>query len=148
MPEQNPLEPFLDQISEFLKTYEENREQKLTGSPSSKDIADLMNLLSRVDAMKQAYEIAKKEQGLTEEEITKAIHEKSEQASPKHKQIMKKIESMRKDIHLEHEIIEKTIKQERRKKVQSANIFKSKKRKGSKSQKSLHISFRKGWKKM
>ena len=50
MPEQNPLEPFLDQISEFLKTYEENREQKLTGSPSSKDIAELMNILSHHNA--------------------------------------------------------------------------------------------------
>jgi len=148
MPEQNPLEPFLDQISEILKTYEENREHKLTGSPSSKDVAELMNLMARVDAMKQAYEIAKKEQGLTEEEITKAIHEKSEQVSPKHKQIMKKIESMRKEIHLEHDIIDKTIKDERRKKVQSSNMFKSKKKKGGRSQKSLHISFRKGWKKM
>jgi len=148
MPEENPIEPFLDQISEILKTYEENREKKLTGSPSSKDIADLMNLMSRVDAMKEAYEIAKKEQELTEDEITKAIHEKAEQASPKHKQILKKIESMQKEIKLEHEVIEKTIKQERRKKVQSASMFKSKKKKGAKSQKSLHISFRKGWKKM
>ncbi|NGX58840.1 MAG: hypothetical protein K940chlam3_01748 [Chlamydiae bacterium] len=147
MSEENPLEPFLDQISEILKTYDENREKKLVGNPSEGDIADLMNIMGRVDAMKKAYEAAKKEQGLTEEDITKALQKDQEKATPKHRQILKKIESLRKDIHLEHKIIDKTLKEERRKKIQSGSTFKTKK-KGKKTQKSLHISFRKGWKKM
>jgi len=131
MPEQSPLEPFLDQIAEILSAYDENRDKTLTGSPSSEDIAELMNLMGRVDAMKKAYEIAKQEQGISEDEIDQALKKESEQVSPKHKQILKKIEGMRKDIHLEHSIIDKTIKEERRKKVQASNIFKTKKKKGA-----------------
>jgi len=148
MPESNPLESFLDQISKFLETYDQNRETKLTGAPSSQDISDLMNVMARVEAMKEAYEVAKKQQGITEEEISKAMKEKSEHLSPKQKQIMNKIARMRKEIHREHKIVDNTIKQERQKKVQAGQAFKSKKKKKSKSQKSLHISFRKGWKKM
>jgi len=148
MPEQNPLEPFLDQISKFLETYDQNRETKLTGVPTSQDIADLMNVMARVDAMKEAYEIAKKEQGLTEEEIANATRKQSEQLSPKQKQILNKIERMRAEIQREHQIIDITIKQERQKKIQSGQMFKSKKKKKHKSLKSLNISFRKGWKKM
>lgn len=149
MSEENPLEPFLDQISEILKIYDQNREKKLAGNPSYSDVASLMNILGRVEAMKKAYEQTKIEQGLTEDDITKALQKKPEQLTPKHQQILKKIEHLREDIQLEQRVIDKTLKKERRKKIQTGTVIKSNKGKRKKSdQRPLHISFRKGWKKM
>ncbi len=148
MPEKNPLEPLLDQISKILQTFDEKKDQKLEGDPTSQDIADLINITSRVEAMKEAFEIAKKEQGITDEEISKAMRENRERLSEKDKQILDRIERMRKEIHMDYELISTSIENERRKKIKGGRMFKKGKHKKSKSQKSLHISFRKGWKKM
>lgn len=148
MSEKNPLEPLLDQISDILNLFEQNRETQLKGNPSAQNIADLMNVMARVDAMKQAYEEAKKATGLTEEDINKAMRDKSDHVDPKYQKLLSKIDRMRKEASFNSKMIGHTIEAERRKKVESSNLFKTKKKRKQKSQKSLSISFRKGWKKM
>jgi hypothetical protein len=148
MAEKNPLEPLLDQIAEILKTFDENKGKQIEGDPTSQDVADMINVMNRVDALKKAYEITKKEQGLTEEDIQKTMRENRDRLSEKDQRLLDKIAKMRSEAKLKHDMVENAVEQERRKKVKSGRMFKKGKKRKSKAQKSLSISFRKGWKKL
>ena len=148
MAEKNPLEPLLDQIAEILKTFDENKGKKIEGDPTDQDVADVMNVMNRVDALKKAYEITKEEQGLTDEDIRKSMRENRDQLSEKDKRLLDKIAKMRSEAKTKHDIVVNAVEKERRKKVKSGRMFKKGKKRKSKTQKSLSISFRKGWKKL
>lgn len=146
MTEKNPIEMLVDKISDILQVFEENREKPLRGEPTNADLAVMGSLVLQVEAMQEAYQVALKSEGMTDEEVLKVLQGNRVNLSEKNRQLLDKIERMKKEIQFDHDVINRSIEERRRKKGKTGVSFKGEGKKRRKAD--VAIGFRKQWKKM
>jgi len=147
MKEENPFDPLLDEIAEILTIYEKNKTKPLVGDPTPEDGVAMVNLINRVFAMEQAYKETLKNQGMTDQDVQTILAKDRNHLPPKQKQILDRFDRLKKEATQELRTIDVAIRAEKRKIATTGNVFKGASSMKDKK-KNVHLSFRRGWKKM